>query len=213
MRKIICTFGFLAFYVATYAQDIASAIVMMPDEMLLGVTVDQKKQLAVNKPDSIEEKVFVMNVFGDSIIREAYTDDYVSLKTSEAGKVEIKFLPLVNNSNIIAVITTVCGQICDSRIDFYTTSWQPLDKTVLFSAIDLDSFIKNDSDKNSLAFKNALAGVDMLPVKYAFSDGGEIVVEAELDKYLSLDDYKAIQPYLNPNPLIFEWDKFAYKLK
>lgn len=214
MKKILSALFILLPLISTKAQDIAALVVTMPDNMTIGVTVDQKKELAVAETDSIEKKVFVINAVGDSIERLAYSDDYISLKTSDAGTLQIKLLPLVNNTNIIGVITTVCGDLCDSRIDFYTTSWQPLDKSTLFPTINKDSFLKKDIDRNSVDYVNASAPVDMTPVTYNFSEKDKnITVEYQLENYLAADDYKAIQPYLNTEPKIFEWNKFAYKEK
>lgn len=214
MKKILSALFILLPLISTKAQDIAALVVTMPDNMTIGVTVDQKKELAVAETDSIEKKVFVINAVGDSIERLAYSDDYISLKTSDAGTLQIKLLPLVNNTNIVGVITTVCGDLCDSRIDFYTTSWQPLDKSTLFPTINKDSFLKKDIDRNSVDYVNASAPVDLTPVTYNFSEKDKnIRVEYQLENYLAADDYKAIQPYLNTEPKIFEWNKFAYKEK
>lgn len=214
MKKILSALFILLPLISTKAQDIAALVVTMPDNMTIGVTVDQKKELAVADTDSIEKKVFVINAVGDSIERLAYSDDYISLKTSDAGTLQIKLLPLVNNTNIVGVITTVCGDLCDSRIDFYTTSWQPLDKSTLFPTINKDSFLKKDIDRNSVDYVNASAPVDLTPVTYNFSEKDKnITVEYQLENYLAADDYKAIQPYLNTEPKIFEWNKFAYKEK
>lgn len=214
MKKILSALFILLPLISTKAQDIAALVVTMPDNMTIGVTLDQKKELAVAETDSIEKKVFVINAVGDSIERLAYSDDYISLKTSDAGTLQIKLLPLVNNTNIVGVITTVCGDLCDSRIDFYTTSWQPLDKSTLFPTINKDSFLKKDIDRNSVDYVNASAPVDMTPVTYNFSEKDKnITVEYQLENYLAADDYKAIQPYLNTEPKIFEWNKFAYKEK
>lgn len=214
MKKILSALFILLPLISTKAQDIAALVVTMPDNMTIGVTVDQKKELAVAETDSIEKKVFVINAVGDSIERLAYSDDYISLKTSDAGTLQIKLLPLVNNTNIVGVITTVCGDLCDSRIDFYTTSWQPLDKSTLFPTINKDSFLKKDIDRNSVDYVNASAPVDLTPVTYNFSEKDKnITVEYQLENYLAADDYKAIQPYLNTEHKIFEWNKFAYKEK
>lgn len=212
MKKILFILLLFSPFVGINAQDMAALVVTMPDNMIIGTTLEQKKELAVSESDSIEKKVYIINSVGDSIERLSYTDDYIALKTSDAGTLQIKLLPLVNNTNIIGVITTVCGQICDSRIDFYTTSWQPLDKSTLFPEIDKSLFFKQDVDKNTLDYKNAMASVDMTPVKLSFSEKDKnITAEYQLQSYLSPDEYKALEPYLLMQPKTFVWDKFAYK--
>ncbi|SHF59631.1 DUF3256 family protein [Dysgonomonas macrotermitis] len=214
MKKILVALLIFSLFPVLKAQNIASAVVSMPDNMLIGVTLDQKKELAVELPDSLNKEVYIINAVGDSVVRLDYSDDYIALKTSDAGILQIKLLPLVNNSSIIGVITTVCGQICDSRIDFYTTSWEPLDRDSLFPKVGRDWFFKKDIDQTSQDYLNAAAVVDMTPIKMAFSAKDKnVTAEYQLQSYLAQDDYKAVEPYLLDKPKVFEWNKFVYKEK
>ena len=63
------------------------------------------------------------------IERLEYTDTFLSLKTSEVGTMQIKILPLVNNTQIVAFIKTVCSSnVCDSDIQFFTNEWEEIQK-------------------------------------------------------------------------------------
>lgn len=195
-----------------FAQDMGSVFVSMPKDLLLGVSLEQRKSLATSESDSLTNQAIVINAVGDSIVRTAYSDDYMSIKTSDVGTLEFKLLPLVNDSYIVAVVTTVCGSICDSRIDFYSTAWEVLDKNKLFPIIDINTFLIQDLDKSSLEIKNALAPVDMLPVKYHFRNGtANLEIENELGKYLSKNDYEVVKSYLKTDPIVLVWDKLMYR--
>lgn len=192
------------------SQNIAPLVIGMPDDMLVGVTLEQRKQLIVAENDTVE--AIAVNVLGDAVKRLDFTDDYIAFQTSKAGTLQLKLLPLVNNSQIIGVITTVCGTACDSRIDFYTTDWSPLKQSDLFPQITKDSFLKSDIDKTTDDFRNAYAALDMTPVKLSFSKSDKnITAVYDIKSYLSKDDYEKLKPFLKDTPQIYKWDKFAYQ--
>ncbi len=182
----------------------------MPDDMLMGIALDQRKVLITPaKKDTAQ--ITVVTIMGDSVKRLDFSEDFISLQTSKIGTMQIKLLPLVNNTQILGVITTVCGTACDSRIDFYTTDWKPLTQSI-FPKVTKDNFLKIDIDHNSEAFQNAYATLDMTPVKLSFSAADKnIKAVYDIKSYLSVDDYKLISPFLKDAPLIYTWDKFAYK--
>lgn len=210
MKKIVYTFSLLLIGLVAQAQNIAPLVIAMPDDMLIGVTLDQRKQLIAPEKDTAQ--TVVVNAVGDTIKRLGFTDDYIALQTSKVGTLQVKLLSLVNNSQIIGVITTVCGPACDSRIDFYTTDWNPLGQPDLFPQIDKEIFLKGDIDRTSDDFLNAYASLDMTPVKLNFSSSDKnIVVTYDIKNYLSKDDYKKLEPFLKETPQVYTWDKFAYK--
>lgn len=193
------------------AQEIGSIVLTMPENIILGLEATQKDQLIANPEDTA--KVVVDKGTYSKVTRLAISSDFISLKTSEAGTTQIKLLPLINDSKIICVVKTVCGRICDSRIEFYTTKWVPISQTELFPQKNKDWFIKTDIDKNSQDFKNAYSALDMNPMKYILSpENTSLTVEYDIKNYLSEDDYKKIQPFLIEEPRVFNWDKISYKL-
>lgn len=182
----------------------------MPDEITLQIADDQKELLATPSSDTLS--VVVTNALGGEVKRESMSKDYVAIKTSDRGMLQIKLFPLINNSYIVGVIRTVCGMACDSQIDFYTTDWKPLRADDLFPQKDENWFIKKDTDRNSQEFKNAYAALDMTPVKYQFSpDRQTITATYDIKGYLSEDDYKLLEPYLIKDSKIFTWDKSSFQ--
>lgn len=211
MKKLILLFTIYLAGMWVYAQEVnvASVFIAMPDDMLLGVDAGQRAELT-SKPDSA--RAMVAASFGYVERTAPMTEDYIALKTSEAGTLEIMLLPLVNNTSIVGVIKTVCGKVCDSRIDFYTTDWSPLAQPDLFPAIEKSLFLRQDVDKYSEDYLNAVAALDMTPVKLSYSpDKQEITVKYDIEGYLSSDDYKMLEPYLIKEPKVYRWDKFSFK--
>lgn len=192
------------------AQNISPLVIAMPDDMLIGITLDQRKLLIAPENDTTD--ILVVNAVGDTVKRLGFSEDFISLQTSKVGNLQVKLLPLVNNTQIIGVITTVCGPACDSRINFYTTDWQPLAQSDLFSETTKESFIKSGVDRNSEAFLNVYATLDMTPVKLSFSATDRNVSAVyDIKKYLSKEDYEQLLPFLKEAPVTYTWDKFVYR--
>lgn len=210
MKTIFFILSLLLFGLVVQSQNISPLIIAMPDDMLNGVALDQRKLLITPENDS--SQVEIVNAMGDTIKRIGFSDDFIALQTSKIGTLQIKLLPLVNNSQIVGVITTVCGPVCDSHIDFYATDWKPLNQSNLFPEINKNNFLKDDIDRESEAFKNAAAVLDMTPIKLNFSATDKnITVVYDIRKYLSKEDYESLLPFLKEKPLTYTWDKFGYK--
>ena len=78
------------------------------------------------------------------------TNDYLLLQTTERSTVEMKLLPLVNNTYVVCMISTVNGPVPDSRIEFFTTNWEPLATSDLFTQPTSDWYIKQGIDKKEI---------------------------------------------------------------
>lgn len=211
MKNILFALAFSFIILSkTMGQDISSVIRTIPDKLMLRMSDDQKEKLTTLPDDSSE--VTVKNLLGGTVERVGISSDYVALKTSDIGMLQIKLLPLINNSNIIGVIRTVCDKACDSQIDFYTTDWQPLQGENLFPDKNKDWFIQSTVDHQSQEFKNIYGALDMTPIKLMFSpDNDSVVAVYDIQKYLSADDYKLLKPYLVDEPISFTWDKVSFR--
>ena len=209
MKKILLAIILLPITIYISAQDIKSIILSMPESIVYGLEASEKNLLAARLEDTT--KLTVDRGRLGQITRLAFSPDFVSFKTSDAGTVEIKLLPLINDSQIICVIRTVCAGACDSQLQFYTTKWIPIKQGDLFPKKDKDWFIRSDVDKNSEEFKNAYAALDMNPIKMSLSpEDTSLSVYYDIKEYLSEEDYKKIGPFLLENPKIFYWDKSSY---
>jgi len=210
MKKFVFPLLLCLIFTAVSAQDITSVFLIAPDSVLFGLSAEEKDKLVANPEDTAS--VVVPATLYKNLKRLAMTDDYISLQTSSVGTLQIKLLPLVNNSKIICVVNTVCGKACDSRINFFTTDWMPLENSGLFPSVSKEWFIKPGTDRTTEDFKNAYAALDMTPVKMEIS-GNELSLTAyyDIQNYLSEDDYKKIQPYLIEEPKVYLWDKISFK--
>lgn len=211
MKRILLTILIASTTLASVsAQGIRDVLLTMPDGIIQGLDAVGREELVANTNDTVSVSV-KRGQFGTAI-RNAISADYIEIQTSEAGTTQIKLLPLINNTQIICVVKTVCAKVCDSQMQFYTTSWMPIPQDGLFPMMDKGWFIKADVDKNSQDFRNAYAALDMNPMKISLSPAdGTLTVTYEIEKYLSEDDYKKIEPYLTKEPKVFSWDKSTFK--
>ena len=210
MRKIIYTILLFIVTTSISSQEISSVFLSMPDNIIFGLEAAQKDLLISNPNDTTDLKID-RGTFSE-LKRLAISADYISLQTSDAGTTQIKLLPLINDSKIICVVKTVCGKICDSQVQFYTTKWLPIVQGELLPKINKDLFIKADSDRNSQDFENAYKYLDMNPFKIELSSADtSMKITYDIKDYLSEEDYKKIQPFLMEEPITLTWDKTSYK--
>jgi hypothetical protein len=209
----ICLFSLLSFmFVAPVAaQDITSVFLSVPEDVLFGIDAQNKDRLVSYPNDTAEVKV--RSQLNSQLKRTSISEDFIALETSSAGTLQLKLLPLINDSKIVCVVHTVCGKACDSRIAFYATNWQPIENTSsLFPPMTPDLFIKPNVDRQSEDFQNALAALDMFVIRYELNAENDTVnAYLDLQNYLQEEDYNKIKPYLIEQPKIIRWDKVSYK--
>jgi hypothetical protein len=185
----------------------------MPENLIFGLDAAARDKLLAN-PEDTAEIVVERSGFGtlSGIKRRSISADYIELQTSGSGSIQIKLLPLINDSKIICVVKTVCGKACDSRIRFYTAEWAPITRGDLFPKVDKDIFIAANADRNSQEFRNACAALDMNPVVMTLSaDSTSLEISYDIENYLTDEDYEKIKPYLIENPKKYLWDKLSFK--
>lgn len=211
MKRLCFIFSLIIFCVFNvWGQDFNAVFVKMPGSVIYGLTADDKNKLISNPQDTAV--VITNNDLYEDIRRLAISADYIAIKTSDVGTVQIKLLPLVNNSEIICVVKTVCKNICDSRIDFYTSDWEPIENNALFPVPQIEWFIRPDADRNSDKFKNAVSALDINPVKLELSPKGYVIKAAlDIEGYLGKESYKELKPFLINESRSFTWDKISFK--
>lgn len=213
MKKLFITVFSFCCSLAIFAQDsISSVILNMPDEVICGLQASHKELLVSNPDDTAAVKIETS--LYPKLERVGFTKNFIRIKTSDAGDVQIKLLPLINNSNIICVVKTVCGQVSDSQIKFYTTDWQQIEATTLYPIINADKFTNPDADRNSDDYKNAVSAIDINPLKITLSPIDDTAsIEFDIKPYLSDSDYNMVKRFFSFQPITLSWDRISFKEK
>ena len=163
MRKQwIAMVAAVALSVAANAQEAAELFVNMPEVHLAELDADARRELVkLYDPKSKEEvKAKVPNALRGEARITLLTPDYISLYTSPRSRMELRRLPLVNHTYVICLITTVEGPAMDSRVEFFTTDWQPLVAS---------DFLREGVDTTEADYGDIKAAADMELFRYELS--------------------------------------------
>ena len=210
MKRLIFSILICAFALGVKAQEMDALFISMPDQNIPQLENAWRKDL-VDLYKSGKDATLKNTMNGSSSLKKL-TSDYLLLQATERSSIEMKLLPLVNNTNVICMIRTVNGPVADSRIEFYTTDWQPLAVSDLFTPVDADWFIKDDTDKNSNAFQDAASRLDMDLIQYTLSpDNLTLTATYTTPLYLSREDRKAVIPFIKESPKVYTWEKYHFK--
>ncbi|HPD86753.1 MAG TPA: DUF3256 family protein [Proteiniphilum sp.] len=206
MKKITTIFLLLLSMTAT-GQTIADLFRSMPSELLPGVSEANKTMLLVDSG-----KTSVPYALGE-IDKIAQSNDFVHIRTSDAGDLQLKVLPLSSDSLIVSVIHTVCAGVCDSRISFYTTNWEKIDQELFLPEISKEIFF-NSSNKNSDNYKYAVSLPDIFPISARFGKtGSDLTLRLHYRERLTDDQTEEIKPFLVSDTLLFEWENGSFRLR
>lgn len=190
-----------------HGQTIQDVVKNIPEDNIIGLTSSTVQFLMENANDSI---VKTSNYLSDNVYRDEISSDYARLQTSKIGTTEIKLLPLINDSKVIAILKTVCGTVCDSQLYFFTEKWKLLDVHYLLPVIDVDWFLTTDDALKNSDEYNYLRSLlkNSLPVKYEFSPE-DYTLKLTVDPILFLDQetYAQLEKYFNLAPKVLKWNK------
>lgn len=166
MKKLFLSVVISLLSLNTFSIDIFEAFRVMPDSLLTQLNPEQKMELLDNyfSINSAIENRYKGKIRVDSINIES---NFLQLKTTEISSLQIKLIPKENDT-IIGMISTICDDFCDSKLQFFSKNWQPIlfqierpsmedffyleqmnenEKTLLYSARYLPfysfSFVKN----------------------------------------------------------------------
>ena len=103
------------------------------------------------------------------------------------------------------------GPVPDSRIEFFTTNWEPLATSDLFTQPTSDWYIKQGMDKKDEAYQEAASHLDMDLIQYRLSpDDQTLTAIYTTPQYLSQEAREKIEPYLS-EPKVYTWQKYHFQ--
>ncbi|MDR0835293.1 MAG: DUF3256 family protein [Tannerella sp.] len=204
MKRLI--FSVLVFFSAGFAnaQTIADVFIKMPDEMIVQLEEAWRKDLIdlykSGKTASLEN-----TMQGRSVLKKL-TDNYLLLETTERSTLEMKLLPLVNNTFIVCLISTVYAPVADSRTAFYTTEWKQISTKELFTPITGDWFQKEDTDTTSVKYQETKSLIYFDLIKYSLNENDNTLTAAyTFPEFLNEEEREKLLPFLKTEPKVYEW--------
>lgn len=209
-RYILLFFIFNIMCLDAKAQDMASLFSGMPDSYLLQLETAWRKDLVDLYQSGKEARL--QNMIGGYSELKALTPDYLLLQTTERSTLEMKLFPLVNNTPIICVVSTVYGPVPDSRVAFYSPDWEPLAATDLFHPATTGDFLRPAQDAADTDYLDALAKLDMELIHYTLHpENLTLSATYTTPLYLSEEEREMLTPYLQAEPKVYTWDKYRLK--
>lgn len=204
MHHLILLF-FLSLSTIVEAQQVGDLFKAMPPELLPGVSEGNKTMLLVDSG-----KTTVPYPLGE-IVKEAYGNDYLRLQTSKIGTLQLKLLPVSEDSVVVCLIKTVCGNVCDSHISFYTSEWKKLDKEAFLPTISAEIFL-NSSQKKSENDKYAVSLPDIYPISATFNETGtDLTLTFHYKERLSEEQIQQLEPLLKGDSLVLTWKNGSFR--
>ncbi len=204
MHHLILLF-FLSLSTIVEAQQVGDLFKAMPPELLPGVSEGNKTMLLVDSG-----KTTVPYPLGE-IVKEAYGNDYLRLQTSKIGTLQLKLLPVSEDSVVVCLIKTVCGNVCDSHISFYTSEWKKLDKEAFLPTISAEIFL-NSSQKKSKNDKYAVSLPDIYPISATFNETGtDLTLTFHYKERLSEEQIQQLEPLLKGDSLVLTWKNGSFR--
>lgn len=209
MRRIMATLLASFTLFGLEAQDMATVFTSMPDQYIPQLESAWRKDL-VDLYRSGKEARLKNRMDGFSQLTKM-TDDYIMLQTTERSCVEMKLLPLVNNTFVVCMISTVNGPVADSRVEFFTTGWEPLPSTDLFEEPKGDWYLRADAGRNNEELRAAISALDIDLVRYQLNpDSLTLTATYTTPLYLDKSGMEKIKPYL-ADPIVYKWEKYRFK--
>lgn len=198
-------FFFLFFSTITYAQTVGDLFKSIPVELLPGVSEGNKTMLLVDTG-----KTTVPYPLGE-IQKVAQSDDYLQIKTSDIGTTQLKLLPVSGDSVIVCLIKTVCGDVCDSNLSFYTTGWKKLNSEAFLPEFSAEIFF-NSSPKMPENDKYAVSLPDIYPISAAFNEKGtDLTLMFHYKDRLTKEQIEELKPLLKSDSVVLTWNNASFR--
>ena len=190
----------------SHAQEMATLFTAMPDQQIPQLEDAWRKDLVDLFQQGKEARV--QNTMNGYSSLKQLTADYLLLQVTERSTVEMKLLPLINNTQVICVVTTIYGPVPDSRVAFFSAEWEPLPVEELIPHLSASDFRLVPSDTTEVAYQDALALLDMELIHYTLSpDQLTLSATYTTPRYLSEADQQRVAPFVQTVPIVLTWQK------
>ncbi|MDD2799711.1 MAG: DUF3256 family protein [Bacteroidales bacterium] len=187
---------FLSSFVVS-AQYISPFFTAMPGDMLPYLSENNRKDLIDLYKSGKTPKV--ENLLKGTSQLKVLKEDFISIQLSESSSAELKLLPTSDSTKIITFIKTVCGKACDSKIEFFTTSWKSINSSDILPTISISDFIKNPTNED------LVRAIDIPFLVYSFeAESQQLTVSLDAKNWLNKEDFEKFSPDLRSS-LVLKW--------
>lgn len=209
-KRILATVFFVAVVSLAWAKaPLRQWIVSMPDSVMPLLSKNNRLDF-IDFIDGGMEAVVTNRLDGKSRMT-MLSEDFASIEYTRSSVVTMKLLPLTDTTDVLCMVTTMQGDVKDSRIAFYDERWEELDAELFIDEpLLLDFCVSEVTDSSKLMWKK----VDVFFKTYVLSPDA-LKMECGLSSmdYLSRADRDAVAPYVRKAPLTFLWQEARFVRK
>lgn len=197
--------------VATHAQTAAQLFVNMPDRLFPALT-------AVNRADMIDfidngMRAVVSNAMDSTAEMTAKTDDYIAVKTSAMGSMQMKVLPLNDSTSVICLVRTVCPGACMSSVRFFDTGWHLLPCGQYFTMPRTSEFLlrSDPAFMTDSVGHSSLADIELYRIDLA-PDTPTMTITSTICDYATREEAVTLRRWLKPDGVKMQWQNGRFAI-
>ncbi len=191
------------------AEDLRSLFVHMPDSILPTLTASERLDFMDFMDAGM--KAGARNKLGGESVMTAFTDNYLSIKTSGSGRMEMILFPYKKRTgNLICIIKTVTARYEDSKLYFYNEDWSPVRTESVIELPEFRDYLTREalsSDTLQAFMKRCLLRLQTV----TSVDGGLEFRYTSLD-YIGTDADK-YRSWIRVAPIRYVWNGKCFKRK
>lgn len=216
MRYRLLVFHLIAALLCIGAEaqtlDARSVFLESPDYVIPALGGGQKQDLISHYDADPSSPSSVQNVYGAQSSLLRLTADYLHIRLDEYTDLQIKLLPLVNNTPLICMVVTSTITPAQSVISFYDLRWLPIPSDDLLQIPGIDSFLIDPRDEALSILRSALVERGSLRYRiHCDADAPRLrltltTFEEEMARQLHPD----VQRMLKPDGVVMKWDRSRF---
>lgn len=199
---IICTSFFIACVVAQ--PRMRDVFASMPDSLLPHISKNNRLDCIDFAENDME--ACVRNAFDENVMLEVLTDNYARFRTSPAAYIEMKLLPLGDSLVLCTSWTAQTERLADSRLRFFTLTWEPLPLDAFFAMPTMADFCTGAvTEEQAHDAQRAWRSLEYFhPVLAALSPDNNSITLTMQTGDLDVDERRAAADMVQPVTL--EWE-------
>ena len=188
------------------AANLRTLFIDMPDSIMPALTKSERMDFLDYMDSGMKAKA--RNKLGGESEMTLFQDNMLSVKTSQAGRMDIVLFPRKKGSDVICVIKTVTARYDDSHLSFYDENWTPIDGKKLIELPKFDDYLTKEALKSDSL--DVFRKMSMLRLQSI------TVVDGALEfRYTSLDyigeDAGRYKTWIKSAPIRYNWTGKRFK--
>ncbi len=210
-KRLIITIICMVLMSGAKAKSMSELWTCLPDSVI--PYLDRAHRVQMMEYIKMGLKADVDNSLAEKSMVDTLTADYIHLTLNESVVMELKKLPQTGGDSLICMVTTWKGPAEESRVRFFSQSWQELDLSHAFHEKELanltEELIQKPDTMDEKRFGELRSMIDPMLVSAHLSPNDNQLQVQLLTDLLSADDRKAVGVLIRP--LFLSWNGTTFQ--